>query len=349
MRNKAIDIEKGIGIILVVFGHNWVMGKNNEELFRIIYSFHVPLFFFLSGVLFQPNINFLDLIKQKWHSILKPYFVVLLGVALSIGISAKVIPYGNLIGILFATGQSILWTPMWFLPNLFITVVFSWWLIRSFKLREKTFPVYFIILIMFMIGVWLINVSHSFNFGPLSLTGDRVVELTGLPFSIDLIFISAAYFMLGNMLSKFAKNYKFNLILFTSSLIIYTISHYFSPETMDLNYRVYGDPILSTMQAICGIYLIVVLSEAVKSINAIEVVFSYIGSGSLFILIFHGVLQGKAIYRFQKLFPDSGLIGGLFGLLAGIACPLLIWEVVKRIPIASAFLLPLREEVVTKS
>lgn len=60
-RLDAIDSAKGIGILLVVFGHAWrgVRGSGlvpDDTLFRVVdfavYAFHMPLFFFLSGLLF---------------------------------------------------------------------------------------------------------------------------------------------------------------------------------------------------------------------------------------------------------------------------------------------------------
>jgi fucose 4-O-acetylase-like acetyltransferase len=349
MRNKAIDIEKGLGIILVALGHNWVIGQDNEELSRIIYSFHVPLFFFLSGVLFHSDAKFVDLLNQKWQSILKPYFAVLLGVALSVGLSEKIFPFENLLGVLFGTGQSILWTPMWFLPNLFVTVLFSWALISFLKLMEKTFRAHLTVFILMMTGIWVMNLFRHVSIGSLILIADKKYDLIGLPFSLDLIFISSAYFILGNIISDKIKNYKFSIYYLTLAFALFFASHYFFNESMNLNYRIYGDPILSTLQAICGIYLIVAFSEAVKDIRSIEVTLSYIGSGSLFVLIFHGMLQGKAISKFQTVFQNYGLISGIFGLIAGIGCSLIFWEVVKRIPIASEFLLPRREEVVKKN
>lgn len=45
-RDAAIDIAKGIGIIFVIIGHSFQSGTVIHE---IIYSFHMPLFFILSG------------------------------------------------------------------------------------------------------------------------------------------------------------------------------------------------------------------------------------------------------------------------------------------------------------
>jgi len=65
-RFYAIDSAKGVGIILVVFGHAWrgAMGAGvlpDGALFRVIdtaiYAFHMPLFFFLSGLMFLQTLR----------------------------------------------------------------------------------------------------------------------------------------------------------------------------------------------------------------------------------------------------------------------------------------------------
>lgn len=49
-RIEWIDTAKGIGIILVLLGH-----ADFEPFSKIIYMFHIPLFFFISGFLFHFN------------------------------------------------------------------------------------------------------------------------------------------------------------------------------------------------------------------------------------------------------------------------------------------------------
>ena len=51
-RDQFLDIAKGLAIILVVVGH--VLQGSTERFddlfwFRVIYSFHMPMFVFLSG------------------------------------------------------------------------------------------------------------------------------------------------------------------------------------------------------------------------------------------------------------------------------------------------------------
>jgi len=51
-RDQLLDLAKGVAIVLVVIGHTLqANGRNfdNSNLFRFIYSFHMPFFVFLSG------------------------------------------------------------------------------------------------------------------------------------------------------------------------------------------------------------------------------------------------------------------------------------------------------------
>ncbi len=52
-RNETLDIAKGLGIVLVVLGHNPVFREGAHWLYEAVYLFHMPLFFFLSGVTFR--------------------------------------------------------------------------------------------------------------------------------------------------------------------------------------------------------------------------------------------------------------------------------------------------------
>ncbi|BEL98781.1 hypothetical protein SM14VA2_11940 [Serratia marcescens] len=66
MREAWVDYAKGIGIILVVFGHVnrglysagiQLSGSSYLLTDSIIYSFHMPLFFFLSGLFFTQSLD----------------------------------------------------------------------------------------------------------------------------------------------------------------------------------------------------------------------------------------------------------------------------------------------------
>ena len=70
-RIQSIDNAKGIGIILVVIGHS-------VDVFSAIgvsiSSFHMPLFFILSGFLFNENIKSLkDFVNKRTRQLLIPF------------------------------------------------------------------------------------------------------------------------------------------------------------------------------------------------------------------------------------------------------------------------------------
>lgn len=47
-RNEQIDVARGIAILLVILGHSFY--SIEAPLNKIILTFHMPLFFFLSGL-----------------------------------------------------------------------------------------------------------------------------------------------------------------------------------------------------------------------------------------------------------------------------------------------------------
>lgn len=78
-RISWIDIARGIGIILVFFGHTYwpyftSMNPNNKISNFLVASFHMPLFFFLSGLCFsKKELKFKDFLFKKIKTILIPY------------------------------------------------------------------------------------------------------------------------------------------------------------------------------------------------------------------------------------------------------------------------------------
>ena len=87
-RNEVLDIAKGIAIILVVFGHCIQFGNGleflergtffDDWLFKIIYSFHMPLFMMVSGYFYFFTLtknSFKGLIVSRINKILVPIFV----------------------------------------------------------------------------------------------------------------------------------------------------------------------------------------------------------------------------------------------------------------------------------
>ena len=67
-RAEHLDIAKGIGITLVIFGH---LSQSSEMLRILVYSFHMPLFFLISGYLNKEN-RTLKKLKKDAVSLIRP-------------------------------------------------------------------------------------------------------------------------------------------------------------------------------------------------------------------------------------------------------------------------------------
>ncbi|WP_261379745.1 acyltransferase family protein [Bacillus licheniformis] len=71
-RIEWIDVSKGVGIILVVLGHT----PTPDWLKTFIFAFHMPLFFFLSGLVYHDgNMTFTSFLLKKIKTLLLPYFI----------------------------------------------------------------------------------------------------------------------------------------------------------------------------------------------------------------------------------------------------------------------------------
>lgn len=77
-RDASIDSLRGLAILLVVFGHSLQYTNtdfDNNVLFRIIYSFHMPLFMFISGyVSFFGQDKIVSGFKKRAALLLFPFF-----------------------------------------------------------------------------------------------------------------------------------------------------------------------------------------------------------------------------------------------------------------------------------
>lgn len=70
-RLNYIDYMKTSGIYLIVLGHMFPCPGTN-----FIYSFSVPLFFFISGFLFYQSDSFNTFLRKNFYSLIIPYLFI---------------------------------------------------------------------------------------------------------------------------------------------------------------------------------------------------------------------------------------------------------------------------------
>lgn len=130
-----LDMAKGYGILLVILGHIVV----EEPYHSLIYSFHMPLFFFLSGIVYRSDVGFVPFVKKKAKSLLLPY--LFLGLLLAVwGVLIETMKSGFQLQTVLGELEGLIvqrqWTSAWFLPCLFLTSVIYHLLRRT--IRKKS-------------------------------------------------------------------------------------------------------------------------------------------------------------------------------------------------------------------
>ncbi|EUJ40102.1 O-acetyl transferase [Listeria weihenstephanensis FSL R9-0317] len=118
-----MDTAKGIGIFLVVWGHFYA----SDTLKIVIYGFHMPLFFFLSGYLYKERaMSFLAFVKKKSKQLLLPFlmfqavtFLIVNGLTFVASKQLDASPIKLVSEFFFLNGDLGFNSPLWFLVVLF--------------------------------------------------------------------------------------------------------------------------------------------------------------------------------------------------------------------------------------
>lgn len=321
-RIEYIDIAKGIGILLVVMGHN-DFALVSPFFYKLIYSFHMPLFFFVSGMLFKNEIPFIEILKRRYQTILKPYIVTLLLIFIMTVSFTRVnfdVATGRLIKALYSNGHYLDWVQLWFLPHLFALNVFAYIFFQLTRFLKSKWINLGLLFFCLVIGVQSIGLFWPIK---LSLIGQNLT-LFGLPLSIDLILVSGFFFVLGSEVYKnVPENFFSSLTTFLGSITILILMVLFLPQTIDFNTRSFQSLPINTAEALLGIIFILALSKQIERIPKLSPFFQYIGQASLIILIFHVPIQetwGEKLL----LFFNNQKIAYWLSYFAGVILPILI-------------------------
>ena len=276
-RIKAIDIAKGIGILAVIIGHCY--STPGYILVKILYAFHMPLFFIISGILLankESNGKSLEIkkaahllankesngksleIKKAAHSLLIPYFIFDILFSICISVSTGFTELGNNI---LSTISFVGITATWFLPCLFFVEVLFWFLEHvNDKIRI------IIIIALFIIGLFCPSIGYL-----------KVLLR---------VFIGLGFYSLGFYFSKVLLQLQKWYISIV--LIIAFIASALCNDTIDLYSMKLGNPVLYTISSMCGSMLLLQFSIFLSSKNhKIQNGITFLGRNTLIILCTH--------------------------------------------------------------
>lgn len=312
-REQWVDIGKGFAIVLVVLGHMFRgftsanMYNNYTEYFRwidfTIYSFHMPLFFMLSGYLYSKSSNitnieqYKNMIVKKLLNLGVPYIVFsVLQTLITIILSSKTNNSLNFYDLMLIPIKPI--AQFWFLYTLIAIFI----LVPLIELILKNDNIVFLLFL-------------AFKFSGLFMH-------TGIKF-FDNFLIWGFYFYCGKILLNNFKSLlksKFSMIF---SILIYIILNIYVFKMNNSNNLIINniiDIILAISGCIFSFGIIRIITKGIlsKYIN-------FIGRKSFYIYLLHIIFCSGIRIVLVKLFKvDNFFIHTILGLLLGINVPILI-------------------------
>ena len=334
-RIEYLDIAKGIGILLVVLGHN---DFEVISLFiqRLIYSFHMPLFFFLSGYFINISVPFFDFFKRRFNALLKPFFFTIFLIYFT-SVSFEKMGFNTAITrtvkSLYGSGHYLDWVQLWFLPHLFVVSLYAFLFIKLVGKLRNRWVTWGILLAIMAIAIPFLHAFYPF---PISILG-KDYELWGLPFSLDLVLVTGFFFILGNEVRQVTteKTFDNGLFLAAAGALVLLLNMLF-PYEIDFNIRLYQSFLVNTTEAILGILFVLALARQIELRAArLASVLKYLGNISLIILLFHVPMQAFWAQKVENVTGNFPL-GIAVGFVMGVLGPILIYEIFIRFnPVAS--------------
>ena len=334
-RIEYIDIARGIGILLVVLAHN-DFGYVSQYGHEVIYSFHMPLFFFLSGYFVKTDISFFEFFKKRFHSLLKPFLFTLFMIYFMLVSFEKMgfrTAITRIVKSLYGTGVYIDWVQLWFLPNLFVVSLYAFvFIVLVGRLNNRWLR------LGILFATLAISLPFLKSFYPFSVSlPGKDYELFGLPFSLDLVWLSGFFFILGSEVRQLPNESTFdNYFLLAGTGLGVFLLNYLIDSPIDFNTRTYNSLLINTTEAIVGILFVLALSRQIELHAAgLASLLKYFGRISLIILIFHVPIQdfwGQKVRAVIDNLPLSIWIG----FFMGVGGSVLLHELfIRRNPVAS--------------
>lgn len=307
-RDLTLDITKGVSIIFMVLGH---MHFSDEVFNKYVYSFHMPLFFIVSGILFSEKRTIKEIMKSRARALLVPYisFGGVYGVIYIVKclLSHDMYSLKNALKVvlIYPTDGFPFESALWFLPVMFLTSTGYAAIRKHFNLKWTTATVLLIGILGFIFPI---------------LSNQR------LPWGIDSTCVALLFFHTGYMIRHFAltgriKNERINHPLlfwvFFLSFAGLNIFLVFLNEKVNLRTMHYGNPVLTYLNAVVGTMIWICISDLLTATHKkMQWILCRVSELSIvFVCINHGTIH---IFRVlvTKVFTTLGISTGVFDIAA---------------------------------
>lgn len=272
-----VDIAKGIAIILMVVGHE----VYNRSVYALIFSFHMPLFFILSGYTSGVVLTWAKFRKKFKNTFIKVWLLAVLMVFL-LGVEKLIFSaHENFLQFINSSLLGVLWGSnipargimnvgvMWFMFVFF-------WAKLLFDFLQVVFPNKYNDVLLGILSYLMYIVAGN--------------QLHWLPQALDVVPIAALFMWCGHTLrivfEKFVSQREHVEQIIIAVAFVYWIAMVQNNIYIDLSIRNYPYFIFSFIEAIAGTIVIDYLSKCF-SLNKVLASLKYVGRHTLAVLCIH--------------------------------------------------------------
>ena len=325
-RIEWIDTARGLGLMAVFIGHLKVPYAS-----AWVYTFHMPLFFFLSGLLYSgcEKYSFVQFACRRFKGLVIPYFtlgivIVLFHCCLYAWHHEPSTTYQEMLRSFIV--QEHYWT-IWFLAALYLTQLIYYGIDWCFNRWKYAVSVASAVVCLYGL------VRYRMGWG-------------SLPWNLDIAFVSQFFFHLGYRFMQntyfkevfiFSRSYLQKLLIIVFCLVINIVAAksciVFSGHSLDMSIGMYGNEGLSFVSIIAGILMVVTFAPVINS-----KLITYLGCNTMILFSWHSriiIVACSIFYDHYGLFQQAGRTINMLRALLTLFIILLILvpinEIIKRL------------------
>lgn len=332
MREKWVDYTKVVACLLVLTGHFFqsmveagIMNKSigYQWYIQTIYLFHVPLFLFCSGYLYQKTANVRSFtewkrnVRKKAIALGVPYFVFL-----SLSWVAKVAFSSN---VNTEVGGGYLYTlfihpigAYWYLYFLFFMFVITPTLVEDHSKKGQISRGVILLCALVFKVLAISGIVHSYFL--YTLFSNEIWFVGGM-----YVFIHRKYFM-----QKI--NYKISWLLISMFVAGSVVIDIFDIKNSWIDF------VIGTLAVLSIVALIYLVEDKVQDSRMLAVLSGY----TFPIYLMHTLAAAPVRIILLKMGIENVVMHGVFGLLASVILPIIAAMIMKKISILEAMLYPMK-------
>ena len=302
-RTEYVDIAKGLAMLAVVWGHILTAGWS----FVLVYTFDIPLFFFISGMMFKKEKyrTFWSFFKNRVRTLLLPYVifsVITWGVwvAYNLAFHNNVNIWKPLLQTVIAQGSGkymIHDIPLWFVTCLFVVEMLYYFISKCH------FAVNLVISAAMAAAGYFMLYNNFIDF-----------DFTKLPWNIEVAMSAMLFYAVGNLfvmrfkvswVSEFTKKHKaLSWLAWVVSTALMTvlgqINGHVTMGSNDLGKSVF----LFYIDAFFGIISVLTFAGLAEGLKPMKCI-SWIGRNSFNMMAIHVPVQGFLCVILARLVHTS--------------------------------------------